>query len=108
MEREQLVRATQYCNKVGLEGLDCFLSNVLVMVVCWDQLEGHVVLLDSGLEFCQALVVEDMTLGFYSCCFKAVYQVLVGAKHSADEQFFITSTKLHCCQVQPTPSHIGC
>ncbi len=82
MEQEQFVRATQCCNKVCLEGLDCFLSNVLAMVVWWDrQLEGHVVLLDGVLEFHQALIVKDMPLGFYSCCFEVVYQVLVGACH---------------------------
>ncbi len=61
--------------------MDCFLSNVLAMVVWWNQLEGHYILLDGVLEFRRALVVKDMPLGFYSCCFEAVYQVLVGADH---------------------------
>jgi hypothetical protein len=88
MEQKQLVRATQYCNKACLEGLDCFLGNVSAMVMWWDQLEGCVVLLDGGLEFCEALVVEDMLLGFYSCCFEAVYHVLVGVNHFARCAFF--------------------
>jgi hypothetical protein len=84
MEQERLVRATQYCNKVCLEGLDCFLSDVLAITVWWDQLEGHVVLLDGVLEFHRALIVEDMPLGFNSCCFEAVYQMLVlGVNHCA-------------------------
>ncbi len=51
------------------------------MVVWWNQLEGHAVLLDGVLEFRRALVVEDMPLGFNSCCFEVVYQVLVGMNH---------------------------
>ncbi len=94
MEWEQLVRATQYCNKVCLEGLDCFLSNVLAMVVWWDQLKGHAVLLDGVLEFRRALVVKDMLLGFNSCCFKVVCQVLVGANHFAGCAIFIALTKI--------------
>ncbi len=81
MEMERLVCTTQYCNKVCLEGLDCFLSNVLAMVVWRDQWEGHVVLLDDVLEFHRALIVKDMPLWFNSCCFEVVYQVLVGANH---------------------------
>jgi hypothetical protein len=53
------------------------------MVVWWDQLEGPVVLLDGVLEFCRALIVKDMPLGFNSCCFEAVNQVLVGTNHFA-------------------------
>ncbi len=53
------------------------------MVVWWDQLEGHVDLLDGVLEFRQALVVKDMPLGFDSCCFEVVYKVLVGTNHFA-------------------------
>ncbi len=46
-------------------------------------MEGHVVLLDGVIEFCQALVVKDMPLGFNSCGFEAVYQVPVGTNHFA-------------------------
>ncbi len=84
VEREQLFCATQYWDKVCLEGLDCFLCNVLATVMRWDQLEGHVVLLDGVLEFQRAIViVGDMPLGFNSCFFEVVYQVLVGTNHFA-------------------------
>jgi hypothetical protein len=53
------------------------------MVVWWDQLEHHVVLLDGVLKFCQVIAVKDMPLGFDFCCFEAVYQVLVGTNHFA-------------------------
>jgi hypothetical protein len=104
VEWEQLVRATQYCNKVCLEGLDCFLSNVSVMVMWWDQLEGHVVLLDGVLEFCRALVVEDMPLGFNSCCFETVYQVLVGTNHFSGCAIFHHSDQ-NCTAVEFNQHH---
>ena len=50
MKWERLVHATQDPYEVSLEHLDCFLSNIVPVVIRRDKLVLHVVELDSFLE----------------------------------------------------------
>jgi hypothetical protein len=47
---ERLVRAAQDTYEVSLEDMDCFLSNILPVVMWRDELVFHVVVFDSFLE----------------------------------------------------------
>ncbi len=83
MKGKIFVNAAQNAYKMGLEGLNCFFHQVLLMVMWWDKLVGHVVLYDCGLEVCRTLVVQYVLFGCDTCSSGSINEDVVCPYHLA-------------------------
>ncbi len=81
MKWKQLVCSTDDSNEMRFKYLERLFCDVSAVVVWWNELIGHVILCNCGLEVCGTFVVKDVMLWLYSCSLEAVYKMLVGAYH---------------------------
>jgi hypothetical protein len=83
MEGERFVNAAEDRDKMGLEGLDCFLCNVLAVVLWRCNLVSHFILFYYALEIGGALIVQDVLFWPDSTLVKPVNHMLVCPDHFA-------------------------
>ena len=63
MDRKIFVRAAQNADEVCFEGLDGFFCHISTVIMGWDELVCHVVVLNCFLEISRALIVENVVFG---------------------------------------------